>query len=48
MDVGHLQVVLEDLSSGYTDVCGLFIGALGGGYVGTRFRSGQIQIHGSG
>jgi len=26
MDVGHRQVVHEDLSSGYTDICVLFIG----------------------
>jgi len=26
MEVGHRQVVHEDLSSGYTYVCGLFIG----------------------
>ena len=51
MDVGHRQVVHEDLSSGYTDVGGLFIGGgcgLGGGCVGMRSRSGQIRVRGSG
>ena len=44
MDFGHHQVVHEDLSSGYTVVCGLFLGVLGGGCMGTRSRSGQIRV----
>jgi len=31
INVGHLQVVHENLSIGYTNVCGEFIGCPGGG-----------------
>ena len=48
MDFGHHHVVHEELSSGYTDVCELFIGVLGGGCMGTRSRSGHIRVRGSG